>query len=660
MAADPAAVLRSYRCDFPRGSMALPRLAPHSQPETESRRLSMGQAPRPPRVRWSDVLRILALGLLLELLLILSFIPAPLVPETADSGMDELVPRLQILGQPMHQRMLVAARWLGMELAPFAVAAQVLCFLALFVPYGVALVWLRRAAQPALGYAILLFGGLFELTALCSRRMYSTDLFSYILNGRILLLHGGDPYVDMPALFADDPYLPLVVWREIPNHYGPLWTFASVAVSWLGGENFGLTLFLFRLVSALATVGVAVLVWRFLRRARPEYAPLGVAVWAWNPLVIVEGAGSGHNDPVLALLLVLAVTALSARRVVLGLLAVTSAVLVKYSAAVLAPLYLALLIRRESRRTVLLAAAAACTLTVISFLPFIHGDRIPAAVYVSSPARYLNSPTELLYTTVRGWLGDDTRLRVETVEFRPWWATIRKPVELLLERGRIPIGQVHEGAVVLSTNRPDPVWQRVYDPWTRQVGFVPISMLRATARPANLPDDPELVAYERTSWSDPVAEAVNRGIRVGGALVVLAGLVLLLRSTRTTDELIGGWLRLLILLYWFVATWFFPWYLIWGLGVAALRPRGPLVWALVVWSASVLLYYGIAPFEYDPELGWLYRWRSIPMFLPPLLVLGWYGFSRRRRAVQERGETSSALGAPVTVPGTSANPRRAS
>ena len=111
------------------------------------------------------------------------------------------------------------------------------------------------------------------------------------------------------------------------------------------------------------------------------------------------------------------------------------------------------------------------------------------------------------------------------------------------------------------------------------------------------------------------------------ALATLA----LVRSETTPGGLLGGWLLLLTLVYWFVATWFHPWYLLWGLAVAALRPRGPLVWALVVWSASVLLYYGLAPLEPDPTLGWLYDWRVVPMFLPPLMVLGSHLLLGRRR-----------------------------
>lgn len=613
--------------------MALPQLARHTRPAADDRpergdhaaSRDRGAAPASPR----NLRRIVAAGLLLEILLILSFIPAPLIPLTADSGMDELVPWLEMLGQPLHARMALLEPWIGLR--TLAIVLQMILFLAVFIPYGAALRALRAAPDAAAGRVVLLFGAAFAVSALCSRRLFSTDLFSYVLNGRITGLYGGNPYVDVPAQFPDDPYVPLVVWREVPNHYGPLWTFVSVAVTRLGEEELAVTLLLFRLVTAVASVAAAYLIWRLLQRSDPERAAFGTALWAWNPLVILESGGSGHNDAVLGLLLLLAFAALVGRRAILGLLALAAALLVKYSAAVLAPLYLVVLLRRAERRRVALGVLVASALVMLSFLPFRSGGQLAVGVYVSSPARYVNSPTELVYSQLRAWLGEDSRMVVERVEFRPWWGQVRASTDLLLDRGAIPIGRVEENDVVLATDRSDGRWQPVYDPRQRLSGHLPLAVLRGTGRPSDLPVDPELEQYERGPSGTPVANAVNTIIRGLGWLVVGLGLIFAMRSAVTPDDLARGWLLLLTLVYWFTATWFFPWYLIWGLAVAALRPFGPLVWALLVWSASVFLYYGIAPYEWDPVHGWLYRWRVLPMFVPPLAVLAWHVVVNRRR-----------------------------
>ena len=612
--------------------------------------LDAGEAVDPPDpAKRPSIWPIVLAGLVLEALLIASFVPAPLIPQTADSGMDELLPWLEILGRPLHERLALLAPRIGLQ--HLAIALQLACFMGLFLPYAGVLRLVRSRSDAAIGRAILGFGVLFMLTGLCSRRLFSTDLFSYVLNGRIMVVYGGNPYLDVPARFPEDPYVPLVDWREVPNHYGPLWTFASAALSWLGGEQLGLTLFLFRLVPAVAAIVAAILIWRLLRRWRPEQAALGTALWAWNPLVILESAGSGHNDAVLALLLILAVVGLVHRRPVLGILAIAAGVLVKYSAAVLAPLYAVVLLRRArtraDRRRVVLGGAVAGVLAALSFLPFWTGDgTLPASVYVSSPARYYNSPTEMLFAQIRRWLGEGGRLVVERVEFRPWWGVARVSTDLYLERGRIPIGRIEEHRVVLATDRQVGEWQRVYDPLSRTAGYVALSALRSTTRPADLAADPEVAAYERAPAGSAVANQVNLAIRGVGWLVVLGTLLGLMYAAATADQLVRGWLILLTLVYWLVATWFFPWYLIWGLAVAALRPRGPLVWSLVVWSAAVLLYYGLAPLERDEALEWLYQWRVVPMFLPPLLVLAWWQLRRVGSRRWTAGSRQPSAGGP--------------
>lgn len=595
---------------------------------------------RQPATSGWAVRRIIAAGLLAELLLVLSFIPAPLIPLTADSGMDDLLPWLEHLGQPFHERLALLGPWVS--LTGLAVGLEVALLLCLFLPYIGVLRLLRRCvAEPQVGRTVLVFGVLFQLTALCSRRLFSKDVFSYVLNGRIMAVHGGNPYLDVPARFPQDPFLPLVDWREVPSFYGPLWSLVSALFAAAGGEQLGVTLLMFRVLAAGAAVAAGVMIWCLLRRSHPEYAAIGTALWAWNPLVIFESGVNGHNDVLLGALLVAAVAGLARRRAIVGLVALAAAVLVKYSAAVLVPLYLIVLARRaggpRERRRIALGAGVAALLGMACFLPFVNGGRtLAVGALVSSPTRYLNSPAELVYAGARLWLGDDSLLVIERMEFRPWWATARSTTVLFLEKGAIPIGQVEGGQTVLAINRSDGRWQRIYNPYTRETGYVAMAPLLSALRPSSLPNDPELEVYERGPFGGAVANRVNLMIRGFGWLVVLTAVVLLLRSAATTDDLIRGWLVLLTLVYWFLATWFFPWYLLWALAVAALRPRGPLVWPLVAWSAGVLLYYGAVPFEADPSLGWLYRWRVAPMFLPPLAVLVWYALGWRGGLGQAR------------------------
>jgi hypothetical protein len=94
-----------------------------------------------------------------------------------------------------------------------------------------------------------------------------------------------------------------------------------------------------------------------------------VLAYAWNPLVAIEGAGSGHVDLLGALLLVLAALWLTERRTLRASLAFALAVAVKFLPAVLAPLFW----RRVRGRDV----AAATILVLALYLPFSTGGVPP-------------------------------------------------------------------------------------------------------------------------------------------------------------------------------------------------------------------------------------------------------------------------------------------
>jgi len=56
--------------------------------------------------------------------------------------------------------------------------------------------------------------------------MLSSDVYSYVIYGRVFAIYGGDPYSVLPHYQAD-PYEPLSYWKTDPSFYGPLWTLLS-------------------------------------------------------------------------------------------------------------------------------------------------------------------------------------------------------------------------------------------------------------------------------------------------------------------------------------------------------------------------------------------------------------------------------------------------
>jgi hypothetical protein len=174
--------------------------------------------------------------------------------------------------------------------------------------------WLlaRRSAPSALRFVIVA-ALLFRLVAAWGEPALSDDLYRFVWDGRVQL-HGIHPYAHTP----DDPALTELRdddWSRI-NHpelrtiYPPLAQIVFAALAALGAGPVG-----FKLAMGLADFGVVLLLAALLSRLR---LPRDRIVWyAWNPLAILETAGSGHPEP-LGVLLVVAAVLLIVRRKAAG------------------------------------------------------------------------------------------------------------------------------------------------------------------------------------------------------------------------------------------------------------------------------------------------------------------------------------------------------
>lgn len=170
--------------------------------------------------------------------------------------------------------------------------------------------WLRLALGLALGWRVVLA---------FAPPLLSSDVNRHVWEGRIQL-HGGNPYAwdDRPnapkwAPLRDEVYAGL-------NHegytavYPPLWQMAAAAVVRVHDSVSAMKLFL------VACEAAALLALARLLRLRGQ-TPERVLLWAWSPLALVEIAGSGHNEALGLLCVVLALLALQSGRPLLAALA---------------------------------------------------------------------------------------------------------------------------------------------------------------------------------------------------------------------------------------------------------------------------------------------------------------------------------------------------
>jgi hypothetical protein len=200
----------------------------------------------------------------------------------------------------------------------------------------------------------------------------SRDVYSYAIYGRMVSVHGVNPYVDIPASFIDDPVYPLVSvdWIDSPSVYGPAFVVISAAVTAVFSSPPSLVL-AFKALAAVASLGTMVLAVAGARRVRPERAAFAAVLVGWNPVIVFHGVAGGHNDALVGLALAAGVLLILSGRELWATVALVLGTLVKISGGVpLAIAVLAAVFRRpRGQRLRTLAAHVGVGLAVA--LPFI-------------------------------------------------------------------------------------------------------------------------------------------------------------------------------------------------------------------------------------------------------------------------------------------------
>jgi alpha-1,6-mannosyltransferase len=250
---------------------------------------------------------------------------------------------------------------------------------ALFTAYAsvVAIVQRLRRSSGVTAAAVL-FPLLISAALTFGRPYLSIDVFTYIAQGHQAAT-GSNPYAVPLRDFAGTPYGAALA-REgwLPVHgvspYGPLWTELELTVARLTASPRAQVLIL-KIVVTGFMLGCGWLIWLLLGRVSPGRQLLGTVVFLWNPVIVMELAGEGHNDAVLMFFVLLSLLLWVTRRHAAGVVALGIGALVKIVAPMVAPLEAAQAWHEEpSRRRLITAiafgACASAAIAVLAYAPF--------------------------------------------------------------------------------------------------------------------------------------------------------------------------------------------------------------------------------------------------------------------------------------------------
>ncbi len=204
-----------------------------------------------------------------------------------------------------------------------------------FLIYMLAMATLRFASdtRPVSVALILGFALLFRFTLFLSEPGLSDDIYRYVWDGKIFNM-GINPYQFVPnaqelTLLRDGLYDP-INHKDIGTPYGPLTIIVFALAQQAANSVYALKVpfILFDCMSIL-------LLLHMLKAAGlPRH---NVLHYAWNPLVLVEVSGSGHNDSLAVFLLLGALFLFQKNKNWQGALGIGMALLAKYFAILFLP-----------------------------------------------------------------------------------------------------------------------------------------------------------------------------------------------------------------------------------------------------------------------------------------------------------------------------------
>lgn len=286
----------------------------------------------------------------------------------------------------------------------------------------------RRKQVAVIGLSWALCSG---LLLFASPNGESHDIYDYVFRGRMLDRLAASPLLTTPNAYPQAPFYRYVAWKKHVDTYGPLWEYASAAtagsvrtvLTWTGTFHEQLpscpqtaascrTLAAYvtgyRLLAILLTGGSAFLLYRMVRAIQPASAPLALALWLWNPLLLIATALGAHNDALMIFCLMLVFWGWQRGRWLAGWLAFGLATQVKLTALLLVPVLGLWLVRQvgwwRALRISLLAGGIILGISWALYAPLGGWVTLPRMLY-ERQLFVAHSLAQILYFLLYKWSG---------------------------------------------------------------------------------------------------------------------------------------------------------------------------------------------------------------------------------------------------------------
>lgn len=184
-----------------------------------------------------------------------------------------------------------------------------------------------------------------------SYNAFSYDFFNYIFDAKIVAHYHQNPYLFKALDFPKDPMLSFMHSTHRVYPYGPSWLLLTVPLSFLGGNIFILTFYLFKSLMFLSFLGICYFIEKITDLTQKKNFT-SLVFFALNPIILIEALVSGHNDIVMIFFSIAALYVLLNKKNILGVLFLAISIGIKFSTIVLIPVFLYLIYKNIKKERI--------------------------------------------------------------------------------------------------------------------------------------------------------------------------------------------------------------------------------------------------------------------------------------------------------------------
>ncbi|MDO8658895.1 MAG: hypothetical protein Q7K55_09210 [Candidatus Levybacteria bacterium] len=198
-----------------------------------------------------------------------------------------------------------------------------------------------------------------------SYNAFSYDLFNYMFDAKIVTYYQQNPFVHKALDFPGDPMLSFMHSTHRPYPYGPFFLALTVPLSFLGFNFFLPTFFLFKIFTAFSFLGIVFFIEKILNKISPKNKEFGIVLFALNPLVLIEGLVSSHNDIIMMFFSVWSLHLLLEKKYIRSIILLIFSIGVKFATIFLVPILIYVLVRHIKKQEIDLSNVAKTALILM-------------------------------------------------------------------------------------------------------------------------------------------------------------------------------------------------------------------------------------------------------------------------------------------------------